>query len=255
MSPPSVGFAVDEPEEIMPLVAEVNSLLDAKAKAIESAKARAANLAHGLKTPLTVLATDAERLRQKGETEIADELQDLAFGMRRLINHELSKARLQSAPRITTEGIVIRDVIEGLIRTLSRSPKGSRVSWRNEVSTEAIAYISSEDATELFGVLLENAVKWSETEVRIAAQGENGLRIVIEDDGPGVSADKIAKLGQRGVRPDETTEGSGLGLSIAADIIEAYGGRMSFGIRAPRGFQVAVILSGHAGEARNAPKH
>lgn len=118
--------AVDEPEEIMPLVAEVNSLLDAKAKAIESAKARAANLAHGLKTPLTVLATDAERLRQKGETEIADELQDLAFGMRRLINHELSKARLQSAPRITTEGIVIRDVIEGLIRTLSRSPKGSR---------------------------------------------------------------------------------------------------------------------------------
>nr|CCD32094.1 Integral membrane sensor signal transduction histidine kinase [Methylocystis sp. SC2] len=249
------SVAVDEPEEIMPLVAEVNSLLDAKAKAIESARARAANLAHGLKTPLTVLATDAERLRQKGETEIADELQDLAFGMRRLINHELSKARLQSAPGIAKEGVAIRDVIESVIRTLSRSPKGSQISWRNEVSTKTIAYISAEDATELFGVLLENAVKWAETKVRIAAQGEHGLRIVIEDDGPGVSADQIAKLGLRGVRFDETTEGSGLGLSIAADIVEAYGGRMSFGIRAPHGFQVAVILSGHAGEARNAPKH
>lgn len=69
----------------MPLVAEVNSLLEAKAKAVESAKARAANLAHALKTPLAILATDAERLRKDGRDEIADELQELAFGMRRHI--------------------------------------------------------------------------------------------------------------------------------------------------------------------------
>ena len=110
-------ITVDEPEEIMPLVAEVNSLLDAKAKAIESAKARAANLAHGLKTPLTVLATDAERLRRKGETEIADEIQDLAFGMRRHINRELSRARLQSNAGITKQQTAVRDVIESVIRT------------------------------------------------------------------------------------------------------------------------------------------
>ncbi len=249
------AIAVDEPEEIMPLVAEVNSLLDAKAKAIESAKARAADLAHGLKTPLTVLATDAERLRRKGETEIADELQDLAFGMRRLINHELSRARLQFAPGMAKEGIAIRNVIESVIRTLSRSPKGSRISWRIEVSTEAVAYISPEDATELLGVLLDNAVKWSNTEVRIAAEGENGLRIVIEDDGPGVSVDQIAKLGQRGVRLDEATEGSGLGLSIAADIVEAYGGQMHFGACAPQGFQVVVTLCGRARRAENASRH
>lgn len=248
-------IAVDEPEELMPLVTEVNSLLDAKAKAIESAKSRAANLAHGLKTPLTVLATDAERLRRKGETEIADELQDLAFGMRRLINHELSRARLQSTSGMAKEGIAIRNVIESVIRTLSRSPKGSRISWRIEVSTEAVAYISAEDATELLGVLLDNAVKWANTEVHIATRGENGLRIVIEDDGPGVSADQIAKLGQRGVRLDEATEGSGLGLSIAADIVEAYGGQMRFGALAPHGFQVGVILSGRAGGAPNASKN
>jgi signal transduction histidine kinase len=249
------AIAVDGPEEIMPLVAEVNSLLDAKAKAIESAKARAADLAHGLKTPLTVLATDAERLRRKGETEIADELQDLAFGMRRLINHELSRARLQSASRMATEGIAIRKVIESVIRTLSRSPKGSRISWRIEVSTNAIACISAEDATELLGVLLDNAVKWSNTEVRITAQGENGLRVVIEDDGPGVSADQIAKLGQRGVRLDEATEGSGLGLSIAADIVEAYGGQMNFGVHVPHGFRVAVSLPAPSGGEQSFRKY
>jgi signal transduction histidine kinase len=72
------------------------------------------------------------------------------------------------------------------------------------------------------------------------------LRIVIEDDGPGVSSDQIAKLGQRGVRLDEATEGSGLGLSIAADIVAAYGGQMSFGTRAPHGFRVVVTLPGRA---------
>lgn len=247
-------IAVDEPEEVMPLVAEVNSLLDAKAKAVEIAKARAANLAHGLKTPLTVLATDAERLRRKGETEIADELQELAFGMRRLINHELSRARLQSTPRIGKEGIAIRNVVEGVIKTLSRSPKGSRISWRIQISAEAVAYVSEEDATELFGVLLDNAVKWSDTEVCVAERGENGLRIVVEDDGPGVSADQIAKLGQRGVRLDEATEGSGLGLSIAADIVEAYGGQMSFGARAPHGLQVAVALPGRQNAGQSSLK-
>ena len=193
------------------------------------------------------MATDAERLRRKGETEIADEIQDLAFGMRRHINRELSRARLQSNAGITKQQTAVRDVIESVIRTLSRSPKGARVFWRIEVSTEATANIGAEDATELFGVLLDNALKWSDTEVRVAAEGDNGLRIVIEDDGPGVSADQFAKLGQRGVKLDDATEGSGLGLSIAADIVEAYGGQMSFRARAPHGFQVVVILSGPAG--------
>jgi signal transduction histidine kinase len=239
-------IAVDEPEEIMPLVREVNSLLDAKAKAMESAKARAANLAHGLKTPLTVLVTDAERLRRKGETEIADELQDLAFGMRRHIDRELSRARLQSAATTPNQRTGLRDVIENLVKALSRMPKGAAVNWRIEVPSDATACISTEDAFELLGILLDNALKWSDTEVLVAANGENDVHIFVEDDGPGVSADKFARLGQRGVRLDEATEGSGLGLSIAADIVEAYGGRMNFEARNPHGLRITIILSGHA---------
>jgi signal transduction histidine kinase len=245
---------VDGPEEIMPLVAEVNSLLEAKAKTIEAAKARASNLAHALKTPLTVLATDAERLARKGETEIASELHDLAFGMRRHIDRELSRVRLQSAAATAKQSTGVRDIIEGVMRTLSRSPKGATVSWRIEITSDARTSVPEEDATELFGVLLDNAVKWSRSEIRVAREGGNGLCIIIEDDGPGVSADQLVRLGQRGIRLDETTEGSGLGLAIAADILEAYGGEMRFRMRQPHGLQVVVALPAvHAGKL-SAPK-
>jgi signal transduction histidine kinase len=233
---------IEGPDEIMPLVAEVNSLLEAKAKALEAAKARAANLAHALKTPLTVLATDADRLSRKGETKIANELHDLAFGMRRQIDRELSRARVQSAAATAKQSTVVRDVIEGVIRTLSRSPKGATVSWMVEMPNNIKTSVAEEDATELFGVLLDNALKWSRTEVRVAGAGGDGLCVVIEDDGPGVSADQLAKLGQRGIRLDETIEGSGLGLAIAADILEAYGGELRFGTRQPHGLKVVVAL-------------
>lgn len=233
---------VDGPEEIMPLVAEVNSLLEAKAKAIETAKARAVNLAHALKTPLTVLATDAERLSRKGEIEISEELHDLAFGMRRHIDRELSRSRLQSAAATAKWSTVVRDVIDGVIRTLSRSPKGIAVSWKIDVASNARTSMPEEDATELFGVLLDNALKWSRSEIRVAAKKGTGLRIVIEDDGPGVSPDQLARLGQRGIRLDESMEGTGIGLSIAADILDAYNGEMTFGLREPHGLQIVVVL-------------
>lgn len=238
---------IEGPDEIMPLVAEVNSLLEAKAKALDAAKARAANLAHALKTPLTVLATDADRLSRKGEIEIASELHDLAIGMRRQIDRELSRARVQSAAATAKQSTVVRDVIEGVIRTLSRSPKGATVSWRIEIPNNIKTSLAEEDAAELFGVLLDNALKWSRSEVRVAAAGGDRLCVNIEDDGPGVSADQLAKLGQKGIRLDETIEGSGLGLAIAADILEAYGGELRFRTLQPHGLQVAVALPAAGG--------
>ncbi len=87
-------IGIDGPAEVMPLVQEVNSLLEDRERAVTSAKARAADLAHGLKTSLTVLAGDAERLRQKGESVIADEIDELATDMRRHVQHELSRAMI-----------------------------------------------------------------------------------------------------------------------------------------------------------------
>jgi signal transduction histidine kinase len=174
--------------------------------------------------------------------------------MRRQIDRELSRARVQSTAATAKQSTVVRDVIEGVIKTLSRSPKGASVSWMIEIPNNIKTSVAEEDATELFGVLLDNALKWSRSEVRVAGAGGDRLCVVIEDDGPGVSADQLAKLGQRGIRLDETIEGSGLGLAIAADILEAYGGELRFRTLQPHGLQVAVTLPAASGDSLRAPK-
>ncbi|WP_244635372.1 HAMP domain-containing sensor histidine kinase [Methylosinus sp. C49] len=223
-------------------MAEVNSLLEAKAKAVESAKARAANLAHALKTPLAILATDAERLRKDGRDEIADELQELAFGMRRHINGELSRARLQSLAGSPVQATSLRNVVESLTRAFMRTPRGGALSWRLDIPADVTIGMGVEEATELFGALLENAVKWAATEVHVSAERERVLSILDDDDGPGVPPEKLVELGQPGVRLDEKTEGTGLGLSISSDIVDAYGGQIRFGTRSPHGFQAIITL-------------
>ncbi len=236
-------ITVNGPEEIMPLVSEVNSLLDALAAAVESAKARAADLAHGLKTPLTVMTMDAQRLRQNGETEIAQELEELAVSMQRQVNRELFRARLQSVARAIPPETPIRDVMERIVRIVTRGRKGTELSWDIGIPPRLTASMRLDDLAELGGVLIENAAKWAGSEVRITAQETGGgVRIVIEDDGEGVSPEKLVQLGKRGVRLDETVEGTGLGLAIARDVVEAYGGRITFGNRVPHGFRVEILL-------------
>jgi len=236
-------LAVDGPDEVMPLVAEVDSLLAAQEKAVESARARAADLAHGLKTPLTVLASDAERLRAMGVTEIAGELEELSVQMRQHVERELSRARLHVSARSGRESAPLRETVERVMKTLSRSPKGACLSWQIDVDQKVAVGLAPTDLTELLGVLLDNAVKWAEHEVRVfGASAEAGLHLTIEDDGPGVAQPGLARLGKRGVRLDEKVEGSGLGLAIAGDIVEAYGGRIAYEAREPHGFRVAIEI-------------
>ncbi len=233
-------IAVDRPTEVMPLVAEVNSLLDAQDAAIEQARRRAADLAHGLKTPLQVLAMDAERLRAKGEVQMATEIDELAAGMRRHVGRELSRARLQSWASTIALRTPIAEAVNQIARTLARSPKGQAIHFEIDVAADATAAMPPADLTELIGSLLENAVKWAKSEVRVHAANAPDLVLVIEDDGPGVSPELLASLGKRGVRLDETVEGTGLGLAIAIDIVEAYGASIAFGNRETSGFRVTI---------------
>lgn len=239
-------IAVDRPTEVMALVGEVNSLLDAQDAAIEQARRRAADLAHGLKTPLQVLAMDAERLRAKGEAQMADEIDELAAGMRRHVGRELSRARLQSWASTIALRTPVAESVNQIVRTLARSPKGQTMNFEIDVAADATAAIPSADLTEMIGSLLENAVKWAKSEVRVQAfnapgsASVPGLTLVIEDDGPGVSPELLASLGKRGVRLDETVEGTGLGLAIAIDIVDAYGAQIAFGNREPTGFRVTI---------------
>ncbi len=234
-------IGIDEPTEVMPLVQEFNSLLDDRENAVTSAKARAADLAHGLKTSLTVLAGDAERLRRKGEIAIADEIDELAADMRRHVQHELSRAMIQATGRPATPHPVL-PAIERVVRTLSRSPKGAPLSWRIDADEKTVIPVRDDDLFELLGAVIENAMKWAACEVAISAEGSSLLRITVEDDGPGVANEHLPLLGQRGVRLDEAVEGTGLGLSLAGEIAGKYGGRLRFERAALGGLRVTAEL-------------
>lgn len=235
-------LTVEEPEEVMPLVAEVNALLDEKAKTIESAKARAADLAHGLKTPLAVLMADADRLKQRGETEIGAEIEDVVGGMRRHIERELSRARLHARALHPVSSCSVAEVCTRLVRVLSRGPESARLDWHVDVGGDVIVNIGADDLSELLGAVLENAAKWARTNIYISAQRGDPTQICIDDDGPGVPTSQLPEIGRRGVRLDQMIEGTGLGLAIAGEIAEAYGGRITFEARHPSGLRVIVSL-------------
>jgi signal transduction histidine kinase len=234
-------IGIDGPTEVMPLVQEVNSLLEDRENAVTSAKTRAADLAHGLKTSLTVLAGDVDRLRHKGEIAIADEIDELAADMRRHVQHELSRATIQATGRPTTPHPVL-PAIERVVRTLSRSPKGAPLSWRIDADEKTVIPVRDDDLFELLGAVLENAMKWAAYEVAISAEGSSLLRITVEDDGPGVASEHLPLLGRRGVRLDEAVEGTGLGLSLAGEIAGKYGGRLRFERAALGGLRVTAEL-------------
>jgi signal transduction histidine kinase len=231
------------PAEVMPLVNEMNALLEAQERAIERARAWTADLAHGLKTPLMVLSADSQRLRQQGNTMIADDLDQLANTMRRRIERELIRARVRSGVGTGQARADVAEAINRIVRALKRTPRGAALHWIVQTPDLVFASIPPDDLTELLGNLLENANKWANQSVRVSVSRNDIIAILIEDDGPGVHDDQLQKLGLRGVRLDEQVQGSGLGLAIARDITEAYHGSLAFNRATTGGLAVTVRIS------------
>ena len=233
---------VTEPQEVMPLVSAVNSLLESQTKVMESARSRAADLAHGLKTPLTVLIADAERLRAHGEHDIAGEIEELANAMKGHVDRELSRVRLQGVDMLPTAKTGVELIVSRLVRALARTPKGELLNWRIDIPEGAEVSIREEDLAELLGNLLDNACKWAATIVSVSARVNGAVTISVEDDGPGAPEALMHWLGQRGLRLDQKVPGTGQGLAIAMDIANAYGATLTFEPVEPHGFKASMIL-------------
>lgn len=215
------------PEEVMPLVSEVNDLLAAQEGAIERARTRAGDLAHGLKTPLTVLVGDARTLRDRGETEIAAEIDDIARAMQRHIDRELTRTRIAQEAGGEKPKSDLGVVVAKLVAALRRTPGGEALTWTLSLPEGIEIGVEPADLAEVAGNLLDNAVKWARSRIQVTASHEDGSAVLaIGDDGVGVPDEMIAALGQRGARLDEQVPGTGLGLAIAGEILEAYEGAL-----------------------------
>jgi len=231
------------PDEIMPLVQEVNDLLDVQDQTVERARMRAADLAHGLKTPLTVLAHDADKLRRRGEAEIAGEIEDLVHAMQRHVDHELARVRVAANTRRQDAQADLAKALRGITETIRRSPHGERLTWQIDSSPIGPVAIDAHDLAELLGNLIDNAAKWAVGEVHVAMVVDGGMAVVtIRDDGPGVPEAALEALGRRGLRLDERVAGSGLGLAIVRELLDAYGGSLTLANAAEGGLQAEVRL-------------
>lgn len=220
---------VDVPTEVAPLVEEVNALLDAQSREIMRSRSRAADLAHGFKTPLAALTADAARLKELGQLELARNVEDVAEAMSRQVDRELARARLRGklrgGPEAATE---LAPLVDALLGTLGRTPAAAHVSFDGEVPSGLRVAMDRTDLAEVLGNLLENAARHAASTVRIVASAAP-LIVTVEDDGPGIPEAKIGRVLERGGRLDEQGPGSGLGLAIVQDVLEAYGWRLQIG--------------------------
>lgn len=225
------------PDEVQPLAAEVDALLDARDRQVQAARARAGDLAHGFKTPLQVLAGDVVRLEEKGERAIAEDLAVIGETMRRHVERELARARrVVSADAVAPVG----EVVERVVRVVGRTPAADPLEWEVSVDPAAKARIAPDDLAEILGNLLENAARHARERIVVTAAIETGEVVVrVVDDGPGIPPQMVAMALQRGGRLD-TGPGTGLGLAIASDIAEAWDGLLSLGPTDP-GRMTAVL--------------
>ncbi len=206
------------PDEVAPLVDEVNGLLTARETQLDKARQRASNLAHGLKTPLTILAALADSIEASGLPRDAKDIRDGGDQMRLLVERELARARMASGHSIhLTE---VAPPVARMINALKKTSDNDILLWHSAVPQSAKLAIEPGDLLECVGNILENARKWAKAQIYVS--WSNGI-LKIEDDGPGVPQDQISRILMRGVRLDESVAGSGLGLGIVHEIAEIYG--------------------------------
>ncbi|MDB5741269.1 MAG: integral rane sensor signal transduction histidine kinase [Alphaproteobacteria bacterium] len=207
------------PTEIAPLASELNSLIQHSEEVVGRARTHVSNLAHFLKTPLSVLAAEADA--EPGV--LADTVKKQVFSMRRQVDHYLSRARAAGSLDVLGNRTHVSAVVDDLARVIGRIHAGIVI----DAECDENFYFRGErqDLEEMLGNLIDNACKWAKTRVRVRCEKTEGrLRFRIEDDGPGLSAEQRAKVGERGERLDESVPGSGLGLAIVRDISRLYGG-------------------------------
>ena len=211
------------PDEIRPLQKELNALIQSNREIVDRARTHVGNLAHALKTPLSVISNEA----RGQEGALAAKVIEQSDIMRKQITHHLDRARVAARSSVIGDVTDVKNVLEALKRTLDRiyGERGLAIT----ISCEDAPKFQGEkqDFEEMVGNLLDNACKWAAATVEVQAEHDKILHrliVVVDDDGRGLTKAERDQAVKRGQRLDETMPGSGLGLSIVADLAHLYKG-------------------------------
>lgn len=227
------------PRELAPMIESIDALADAREADVARARRRAADLAHGLKTPLSALAAQSARVRVGGSPAAADGLDSSIAAMRAAIGRELARTRIS----FVHEGRTTRalPLVERLVAVIEQTEAGERIAFSISFDEELTLPLASDDAAELIGPLLENAARHARRLVQVRVEDRNGRRtLAIGDDGPGLHTAQRDEAVLRGARLDSAGEGHGLGLAIARELAEATGGRLALVRSSFGGLEVRV---------------
>ncbi|MGV8953366.1 MAG: sensor histidine kinase [Cypionkella sp.] len=231
------------PTEIAPLAEEVNELLRSNAQIIERAKSQVGNLAHGLKTPIAVLRNEAAA--KKGA--LADVVAAETEKMSTMVSTYLERARLAARTSVVGKKADCTMIMLRLTRVMRKIHPNVTVAFQRPDASLPWFRGDEADLEEMAGNLLDNACKWSKGQVGVRLSAERGdtgamLLIRIDDNGPGLSEEDAQKVLRRGVRLDEKTPGSGLGLDIVKELVDVYGGSLQLKRSALGGLLVELRL-------------
>lgn len=237
------------PAELQPLIDDFNRVLERDAEAVGRARTQAGNLAHAIKTPLAAIvqaAAEAER-RPETATRLPALVREQAALAVRHVDWHLARARAAAARRLPGVGTPLAPVLAGLVRVMARIHADRHLVLDCDRVDPACSFAGeAEDLQEIIGNLLDNACKWARHKVGVAAQpladDRQWLRVVVEDDGPGIAPALRAAVLDRGTRLDESVPGSGLGLAIVDELAGLYGGKVVLGASAAGGLRVEMLL-------------
>ncbi|MDP3255818.1 HAMP domain-containing sensor histidine kinase [Bosea sp. (in: a-proteobacteria)] len=215
------------PPDLAPLAGELNLLIDANHEILDRARTQVGNLAHALKTPLSVMLNEAEI----GDGNLPQTVRTQAAVMRDQVQYYLDRARAAALSGALGGVTEVVPSLNALIRTFAKISQGRGIVGSHTVPDGARFRGDRQDFEEMLGNLLDNAFKWAETKVSVsldpAPVGSGRIVLLIDDDGPGLPDDARADMLKRGRRLDEGTPGSGLGLSIVVDLAKLHGGDVS----------------------------
>ena len=228
------------PVELRPLAGQIDALLQDRAEEITRSRRRAADLAHGMKTPLQALLGDAEQLRRHGMAAQAEGIETVVQSIRQQVDRELTRAGMAGSGLGTVADVA--RCLHGVLAVVQRTPRGAALAWQVAADEGVLARMDGADLTEALGALIENAATHARAAVSLGAVVAGGkVQVTIRDDGPGLPPDQIDRLRQRGQRLDMSGAGNGLGLSIADEIVARAGGRLDLD-NAASGLTVRLTL-------------
>lgn len=240
------------PAEVQPLVDDLNRVLDRHAEVVARARTQAGNLAHAIKTPLAALsqAAAAATGRPQEAADLAARVQEQVQLARRHVDWHLARSRAAAAHGLPGASVAVRPAIDGLIRVMTRVHAERGLAIECDATAAGLRFAGEvQDLQEIVGNLIDNACKWARSTVHVSAWPERlpqgtRLRIAIEDDGPGIAAERRDRVMTRGERLDESVPGSGLGLGIVHELATLYGGTVVLGAARSGGLRVELDLPG-----------